>query len=104
MQLSAKPILLSDTSYSDTSTTHMLSSNNSRYYQTPHIIINTSTYYSYTLYHTIIIITTGHPIFMICHNIVNHIILLSDTYVIIKHLILLSTLQPINLKLHTILK
>ena len=50
---------------------------------------------------------------MICHNIINHIILLSDTYVIIKqmiyyyqttnviikHLILLSTLQPIILKL-----
>ena len=83
--------------------TPMLLSNNSRYYQTPHIIINTSTHYSYTLYHTIIIITTGHPIFMICHYIINHIILLSDTYVIIKHLILLSTLQPINLKLHTIL-
>ena len=36
------------------------------------------------------IITTGHPIFMICHNIINHIILLSDTYVIIKQIILLS--------------
>ena len=33
------------------------------------------------------IITTGHPIFMICHNIINHIILLSDTYVIIKQII-----------------
>ena len=86
---------------------------NPSYYQTPHIIINTSTYYSYTSYHTTIIITTGHPIFMICRNIINHIILLSDSYVIIKqmillsnnsliikHLILLSTLQPIILKLH----
>ena len=63
---------------------------NPSYYQTPHIIINTSTYYSYTSYHTIIIITTGHPIFMICRNIINHIILLSDTYVIIKQMILLS--------------
>ena len=72
--VSAKPILLSDNSYSDTSTTHIiirhiillsdtyvifkqitLLSDNSRYYQTPHIIINTSTYYSYTWYNTIII-------------------------------------------------
>ena len=81
---------------------------NPSYYQTPHIIINTSTYYSYTSYHTIII-TTGHPIFMICRNIINHIILLSDTYVIIKQmiiikqLILLSTLQPIILKFDVIL-
>ena len=52
---------------------------------------------------------------MICHNIINHIILLSDAYVIIKqiiyyyqttqviikHLILLSALQPITPKLDT---
>ena len=62
------------------------------------------------------IITTGHPIFMICHNIISHIILLSDTYiiikqiiyyqttkVIIKHLILFSTLQPIILTLDLVL-
>ena len=74
MLLSAKPILLSDTPYSETSTTHviikhmmllsepyvvlkqiMLLSNNSCYDQTPHIIINTSTYYSYTSYRAIII-------------------------------------------------
>ena len=65
------------------------------YYQTHHVIIKhlilLSTYHSYTSYHTsIIIITTGHPIFMICHNIINQIILLSDTYVIFKQIILLS--------------
>ena len=83
MRLSAKPILLSDTSYSDTSTTHMLLSSKSCYYQTAYVIIRhlcyyqtthviikhlilLSTYHSYTSYHTsIIIITTGHPIFMI---------------------------------------